>query len=246
MDDNQKNNEKVTLELSKTTLWQIISSVLAVLLVVSIFTNGFGFGSDSGTGAVVNNPQVNNNGNNIPTGPIDVSADDDPVKGDKDAPVTIIEFSDFQCPFCSRFFEQTLPQIKTNYIDTGKVKFVYRDFPLDSIHPQARPAALASECADEQGKFWEMHDLLFQKQDEWVSTGTPFFKKYAKDLGLDSSKFNTCLDSKKYDDEIQSDLNDGANAGVQGTPAFFVNGISLSGAQPYSAFQAAIEQALAS
>ena len=244
MDDTQKQEEKVTLEFSKTTLWQIISGVLAVILVVSIFTGGFGFGSSSngGTGAVVVNPDSGN----IPTGPIEVSADDDPVKGDEDAPVTIIEFSDFQCPFCQRFFEQTLPQIKTNYIDTGKVNIVYRDFPLDSLHPQARPAAIAAECADEQGKFWEMHDLLFEKQQEWSGVGSTLFKQYAKDLGLDSSKFDSCLDSRKYEDEVQSDLDDGVNAGVQGTPGFFINGIPLSGAQPYSVFQAAIEQALAS
>ena len=238
MEDNQKTEEKVTLEFSKTTLWQIISGVFGVLLVISIFTNGFGFGSDSGTGTAVRNTGNNaNQGGEIPTGPIEVSADDDPVKGDKDAEVTIIEFSDFQCPFCGRFFDQTFSQIKTNYIDTGKIKFVYRDFPLDSIHPQARPAALAAECADDQGKFWEYHDLLFQKQDEWTATGTPFFKQYAKDLGLDTNKFNSCLDSKKHEDEIQKDLNDGVSVGVQGTPAFFINGILLSGAQPYSAFK---------
>ena len=191
---------------------------------------------------------INNqpSGNNIPTGPVAVSADNDPFKGSKDAAVTIIEFSDFQCPFCKRFFDQTLSQIEKNYVDTGKVKFVYRDFPLDSIHPQARPAALSAECANEQGKFWEYHDLLFQKQDEWVAVGASSFKQYAKDLGLDSSKFDSCFDSRKYEDEVQSDLDDGVNVGVQGTPAFFINGILVSGAQPYVAFQVAIEQALAS
>ena len=239
MDENmqEKTEGKVTLEFSKTTLWQIISGVLGILLVISIFTNGFGFGSNNGNtptgGVVVNNqPQLPS----LPTGPVDVSADDDPFLGEEDAPVTIIEFSDLQCPFCKRFFDQTLSQLKTNYIDTGKVKFVYRDFPLDSIHPQARPAALAAECANEQDKFWEYHDLLFQKQDEWVNTGTPLFKQYAKDLGLDSDQFDTCLDSRKYEDEVQKDLNDGSSAGVQGTPSFFINGVQLSGAQPYASF----------
>ncbi|MEK6862596.1 MAG: DsbA family protein [Nanoarchaeota archaeon] len=248
MDDVQqanKSDEKVSLEFSKTTLWQIISGVLGILLVISIFTSGFGFSSsNSGTGAAVINNQPS--GNNIPTGPVAVSADNDPFKGSKDAAVTIIEFSDFQCPFCKRFFDQTLSQIEKNYVDTGKVKFVYRDFPLDSIHPQARPAALSAECANEQGKFWEYHDLLFQKQDEWVAVGASSFKQYAKDLGLDSSKFDSCFDSRKYEKEVQSDLDDGVNVGVQGTPAFFINGILVSGAQPYAAFQAAIEQALAS
>jgi len=98
---------------------------------------------------------------------IQVSIDDDPFKGNADAPVTIVEFSDFQCPFCLRFYQQTLPSIMENYVDTGKVKFVYRDLPLDSLHANARPAHIASECADEQGKFWDYHDILFDKQTEW-------------------------------------------------------------------------------
>lgn len=249
MEETQKQGEKVTLEFTKTTLWQIISGVFAILLVVSIFTSGFGFGSgNKGTGAAVVNPGNNNAGDqpSFPTGPVDVSADDDPALGDKNSPVTIIEFSDFQCPFCSRFREQTFDQIKTNYIDTGKVRFVYRDFPLSSIHPMAQKGAEAAECADEQGKFWEYHDLLFQKQQEWTVTGAPTLKQYAKDLGLDSSKFDDCLDSSKYQQEVSKDLNDGSAAGVQGTPAFFINGQLVSGAQPYTAFQSAIEQALKS
>src|SRR3989344_9399332 len=170
MEEMQQQKKDDTIQLSKSTLWQIISGVLGVLLIISIFTNGFGFGSDnSPTGGT-----VANSGNKIPsvpTGPVDVSADDDPVLGEKNAKVTIIEFSDFQCPFCSRFRDQTFDQIKSKYIDTGKVKFVYRDFPLTQIHPMAQKGAEASECADEQGKFWEYHDLLFQKQDEWTSIG---------------------------------------------------------------------------
>jgi protein-disulfide isomerase len=240
----EKKDEKVSLEFSKTTLWQVIAGVLGVLFIVSIFTSGFGFNSP--TGAVIKDDGNNNvgNDNNIPTGPIDVSADDDPAKGDKNAPVTIIEFSDFQCPFCARFHTQTLPQIKSKYIDTGKVKLVYRDFPLTSIHPNAEPAAEASECADEQGKFWEMHDLLFEKQDEWSDIGISKFKDYAKELNLDADKFNKCLDSSKYKDEISKDMQDGVAAGVQGTPAFFVNGILLSGAQPFTAFDQVIQQEL--
>lgn len=251
MEDTQqanKSDEKVSLEFSKTTLWQIISGVLGILLVISIFTDGFGFGSsnsNSGTGAaVVNNQPLDNN---IPTGPVAVSADDDPVLGKDNAPITIIEFSDFQCPFCERFFSQTFGQVKTNYIDTGKVKFVYRDFPLRSIHPNAQKAAEAAECANEQDKFWGYHDTLFNKQQEWASSiAIPLFKQYAKDLGLDTDKFNTCLDSGKYQDEVNKDEQDGIRVGIQGTPAFFINGQLLSGAQPYAAFQAAIEQSLAS
>ena len=248
MDDVQSmqkpEEKKVTLEFSKTTLWQVISGVFALLLVVSIFTGGFGFGSKNGNGptggTVVNPPSAGN----VPTGIVEVSADDDPALGKDNAPVTIIEFSDFQCPFCQRFRQETFDQIKTNYIDTGKVRFVYRDFPLDSIHPLAQKAAEAAECADDQGKFWEYHDLLFEKQQEWASADESKFKDYVKDLSLDTDKFNKCLDDNKYADEVKKDFQDGAQAGVQGTPSFFINGKQLSGAQPYPAFQAAIDAEL--
>ena len=247
MDDmEQKSEGKVNLEFSKTTLWQIISGVLGVLLVISIFTDGFGFGSDSSPtgGVVVNNQPSQPQLPSLPTGPVDVSADDDPVLGEEDAPVTIIEFSDFQCPFCKSFKDQTFGLIQENYIDTGKVKFVYRDFPLSSIHSMAQKGAEASECADDQGKFWEYHDVLFEKQQEWTTIGASKLKEYAANLGLDSGDFDSCLDSGKYEDEVNQDLSDGSIVGVQGTPSFFVNGVQLSGAQPYASFQAAIEQAL--
>ncbi len=175
-----------------------------------------------------------------PTVFADVSADDDPVKGDPKAPVTIIEFSDFQCPYCARFFEETLPQIDEQYIKTGKVKLVYRDFPL-SFHPNAHPAAQAAECADEQGKFWQYHDKIFANQ---ASLSAANLKQWAKDLALDTTKFNSCLDSGKYKSEVDKDLSEGSAAGVSGTPAFFIDGELIVGAQPFSVFQQAIEAAL--
>jgi len=245
-DQPMQTKKEDSIQITKSTLWQVISGVLGILLVVSIFTGGFGVGKEnSPTGAAVVNNNNNQGNNNIPTGIVDVSADDDPVLGEKDAPVTIIEFSDFQCPFCERFYSQTLEQIKTNYIDTGKVKLIYRDFPLDSIHPMAQKAAEAAECADEQGKYWEYHDKLFQNQEEWVTTGISKLKEYAKGLSLDSSKFDKCLDDGKYADEVKKDFQDGAQAGVQGTPSFFINGKQLSGAQPFAAFQQAIDAELA-
>jgi len=171
---------------------------------------------------------------------IEVSVDDDPVRGSENAPVTIIEFSEFECPFCGRFFQQTLPQIEENYIKTGKVRHVFRDFPL-TFHQYAQKAAEASECADEQGKFWEYHDKLFENQNA-LDTGS--LKQYAKDLGLDTAKFNSCLDSGKMTSEVQKDFSDGAQSGVSGTPTFFINGIQIVGAQPYSAFEQLIEQEL--
>lgn len=170
---------------------------------------------------------------------VEATVDDDPSRGPEDAAVTIIEFSDFQCPYCARFQQQTLPQILSEYGD--RVRFVYRDFPLTSIHPNALKAAEASECADDQGKYWEYHDLLFQNQS---ALDEESLKAYAASLGVDTDAFNECLDSNKHMSEVRKDLEDGIAAGVQGTPAFFINGQLVSGAQPFAAFQSVIEAAL--
>jgi len=217
-----------SITMKKTTLWQIATGVLAVLLVISIFTGGFGRSNN-----VANNDNAGSN-DNIPTGIANVNAeeyvDDDPSLGNENAPVTIVEFSDFQCPYCARFRQQTFDQIKTQYIDTGKVRFVYRDFPLSSIHPMAQKAAEAAECADEQDKFWEYHDGIFANQ---ASLSIDNLKKWAKELGLNENKFNSCLDSGKYVDEVKKDMNDGANLGVRGTPYFMIGNTALEGAYPF-------------
>ncbi len=179
-----------------------------------------------------------------PSGPVDVSEDDDAVKGDKNAPVTIVEFSDFECPFCARFYQNTLPELISEYIDKGKVKLVYRDFPL-SFHPNAKPAAIAAECAREQGgdkEYYAYHDKLYDNQG---SFGKENFKKWANELGLKTSQFDTCLDSDKYADEVDKDFKAGQSHGVSGTPAFFINGRKISGAQPFSVFKTMIDEELA-
>ncbi len=173
------------------------------------------------------------------------SLEGDPLKGQSNAPVTIVEFSDFQCPFCGRFFTGTFPQIDKDYIQTGKVKFYYMDFPL-SFHENAQPAALAAECANEQNKFWEFHDKVFQNQE---SLSTDAYKKWAKELGLNEQQFSSCFDSKKYLSEVQSDFDTGSKAGVSGTPSFRIcKGTSdcttIVGAQPFSAFKSAIDARL--
>ena len=173
---------------------------------------------------------------------IEASADDDPALGDKNAPVTIIEFSDFQCPFCARFHQQTFPQINEEYVKKGKVRFVYRDYPLP-FHQFAQKASEAAECADEQGKFWQYHEEIFKNQQ---ALSIENLKKWATDLGLDSKKFNGCLDSGKMAAEVQKDLQEGGSYGASGTPAFFINGKLISGAQPYQAFKQAIDSELAS
>jgi protein-disulfide isomerase len=181
-------------------------------------------------------------------GVVNVSADDDAALGNPNAPVTIIEFSDFQCPFCRKFWKETLPQIKKDYLLTGKAKFVYRDFPLVQIHPGATPAAEGAECAEEQGKFWEMHDAIFEEQGKQGSGTIQFtaddVKKWAAKIGLNTSKFNQCLDSGKYKQEVDKDMADGSAAGVTGTPAVFVNGRLIVGAQPFAAFKAVIDEEL--
>jgi len=183
---------------------------------------------------------------------IDVTFDDNPMMGDPDAPLTIVEFSDFQCPFCSRFHEQTLPAIIENYIDTGKVNFVYRDLPL-GIHPNANPASIAAECANEQGKFWEYHDVLFDKQSQWQSLAADDFastaKQFASDLDLESASFETCLSSSETASAVSRDSRDAASYGATGTPTFFIGNekdgfVKIVGAQPYSTFEAEIDSQL--
>ncbi|MBI1969641.1 DsbA family protein [Candidatus Woesearchaeota archaeon] len=228
-------------EMSRTII--VVVAILAVTYLLVQFRGGFG--GEMGTGEQPSAPTIQPTQPTRPTQQAritDIGADDDPSRGDKSAPVTMIEFSDFQCPFCGRFWSQTLPQIEQEYIKTGKVKFVYRDFPLDAIHPNARPAAEAAECADEQGKFWEFHDKIFQNQQQ---LSVENYKKWAAELGLNAEKFNGCVDSKKYAEEVSKDLADATAAGGTGTPYFLINGKPLTGAQPFAAFKAAIDAELA-
>lgn len=185
-----------------------------------------------------------------------VSLDDDPVEGDKNAPVTLVEFSDYECPFCKRHFDQTYSQLKTNYIDKGKVKLVFRDFPLSFHDPMATTEAIAADCVREQGgdtAYFKMHDLMFTNT---TSNGTGLTKdqlnKFAGDLGLNVDNFKSCVDTQKYKDEVAKDIADGSKAGTSGTPSFIVakstgqevEGKLIVGAQPYAAFQAEIDSLL--
>ncbi|MDA2922801.1 DsbA family protein [Patescibacteria group bacterium AH-259-L07] len=163
---------------------------------------------------------------------------DDHVRGESNAAVTLVEFSDFQCPFCNRF-HPTVTQILDEY--PNSVRWVYKHFPLDAIHPQARPAAEASECAAEQNKFWEFGDALFENQSR---LGSDYYSEVAGDLGLNVDKFNECVSSRKYKDRVEADYQLGIRLGVRGTPASFINGELLVGAVPYPSLQSAIEKAL--
>jgi protein-disulfide isomerase len=166
-----------------------------------------------------------------------VSMDNDPFRGSADAPVTIIEFSDFHCAFCGRFAAETLDPLLKNY--EGRVRLVYRDYPFQTSGSVV--AALAGQCMNEQGKFWEFHDLTFKNQQALTREQ---FITYAQQLGVDVTAFTTCLDSQKYMDKVQKDVADAQALGVNGTPAFFVNGRFISGAQAYSVFASFIDQEL--
>ncbi|MEW5987326.1 MAG: thioredoxin domain-containing protein [Chloroflexota bacterium] len=177
--------------------------------------------------------------------PVDVPVDDEPTLGSPDAPVTIVEYSDFQCPFCRRHFDNTLPQLQA-YIDTGQVYYVFKDFPLHSIHPQAQKAHESARCARELGgdeSFWTMHDLLFINQDDWGGKAdhVEVFKSLAAEAGLPQAEFNECLDSGRYAAAVNVDVAEGQGFGINGTPTFFINGQRLVGAQPFAVFQQAIE-----
>ena len=183
-----------------------------------------------------------------------ITVDDDLFKGEKNAKVTLIEFADYQCPFCARFYRETLPQIEEDYIFTGKVKFFFRNFPLERSHPQAFKAAVAANCAGEQGKFWAMHQRLFTHQDE---LGSKDLLQHAKALSLDSPKFTRCLDSEQSAAKVRNELAEGQKAGVKVTPTFLL-GLTepnspkiaaqktIVGAKPYGHFKEAIDGLLGS
>ncbi|MBI5193587.1 MAG: thioredoxin domain-containing protein [Nitrospirae bacterium] len=181
---------------------------------------------------------------------VTVSMDDDTVWGNSDAPVVVLEFSDYQCPFCKRYYKNTLSELDKDYIKTGKIKYVFRDFPLE-FHKQAPKAAEAAQCAGEQGKYREMHDKIFDNQS---TIQVDDLKKYALEIGLSADSFNSCLDSGKYTGEVNKDIDDGRKAGVSGTPTFFIGkaplkgkeftGQRIVGARPYSAFKQIIDTLL--
>jgi protein-disulfide isomerase len=187
----------------------------------------------------------------VTSGPVRASVGDAPMLGSADAPVTVVEFSDYQCPFCQRFFTTTLRALKKEYIDAGKVRYVFRDYPIDQLHPQARKAAEAAHCAGEQSKFWEMHDALFQNAKALAPAQ---LAEHARALGVDGAAFDACLSSGRYAGRVQQGLADGAAAGVQGTPGFvvgrtkaggIVEGTPIRGAQSLETFRRIIDQLLA-
>ncbi len=191
-----------------------------------------------------------------PAGPVEVSIDDDPMIGDKNAKVTLIDFTDYECPFCKKYFDDTFSQIKKDYIDTGKIRYVFRDLPL-SFHQNAHKEAQAAECAREQGgdsAYLKYHDEIFKRT---TSNGTGLaldeLQVIANDIGLNGSTLQACIDSEKYKAEVDKDIADAGKYGATGTPSFFIGksgssdkfkGTILVGAQPYAAFKTIIDEQL--
>lgn len=257
-DDNKRHDKQIVVK--KSTFNRLIMTIISIAIVAA-FLGGYVVGGETAEPKeIIIRETVQNFQTRQTTqeqfGPQiirNISIDDDPMKGDPNASITIIEFSDFQCPFCAKFHQSTLSQIEQNYISTGKVNFVYRDFPIQSIHRNAVTAALASECADDQGKFWEMHDMIFKNQKNWqdlqITQSANIFKQYGIEIGLNTDEFDSCMISGKHLEEIQNDLNDGRAYGVTGTPGFFVGNekigfTKLIGAQPFSSFQRVIDEQL--
>jgi protein-disulfide isomerase len=176
---------------------------------------------------------------------------DTPMKGSPQAPLVLVEFSDYQCPFCARHFRQTMPELERDYIGPGKLRYAFRDFPLDSIHPQATEAAIVARCAGDQGKYWAMHDRLFAEQ---TTIAEKDWAAHARAVGVDEAKLKQCVDGRTHAAAIRRDLTEGLRAGIRGTPMFFLGTLDsegktlkilgiLRGAQPYAAFREAIEAA---
>lgn len=149
--------------------------------------------------------------------PADITIDDSPFLGSADATVTLVEYSDYQCPFCRRHYQQVMPELVKKYVDTGKLKYVMRENPIQSIHSKAMAASQAALCAGEQGKYWEMHDKMFDNQKQLAVEN---LKTYGVELGLNTAAFDACLDDGKYEKQVNDDLASGKSVGVRGTPGF--------------------------
>jgi protein-disulfide isomerase len=229
------------------------SQVLVALLVIAAFLIGVLFTKvqylEKGQIAI-NNPAVpagqGQQAAPTPGAKVNVAIGGFPVQGNKNAKVTIIEFADFRCPFCEQFFTNTEPQIIKDYVETGKAKFAFRNFAF--LGPASVVAANASECANDQGKFWDFYNYLYKNQPDEADTtmyNTDTLTQAAVSMGMEDGKFRSCLDTKKNDAKAAKDLADGQAAGVSGTPTFVINGTLVVGAQPYAAIKAVIDQELA-
>jgi protein-disulfide isomerase len=208
------------------------AATMYVLFVLPANAATAALAQQQGQGAAAQPPQPPARLSNVGLGKL-------PPQGSPDAPVKIVEFSDFQCPFCKQWTDDTAAALKQKYGD--KMVLYYRQFPLTAIHPEAMGGAIASECANEQGKFWNMHDSLFRTQSLLSPENS---KSLAASLGLDATKYDDCVAKNTYQADIAADIADGNTYGVSGTPTFFINGVRLVGAQPLDQFSSVIDQEL--
>jgi protein-disulfide isomerase len=169
------------------------------------------------------------------------------TKGSVDAPVTVYEMSDFQCPYCEQFTRETFPQIERDYINTGKIRWVFINYPLTSLHPNAVPAAEFASCAAKQDKFWPAHDMLYARQGEWANLPDvgPFFTARIPELGLNSAPMLACLQSGETRADVRLDAEGAARSGARSTPTFYIEGGLMSGAQPMSVFKTVLDSVVA-
>lgn len=257
MSDEQRHEGEVTIAEAQTVKVDASQPSnalpLAVFLGLALIAAAIYFGpakgnffaTSGGSGSGAAPPPAAQPNDTTPKAPVNVTQGDLPVLGKPNAPVLIVEWGDYQCPFCGRLFEQVEPQVRQQYVETGKVRWAYRDFAF--LGQESVDAAMAARCANEQEVFWAYHDMLFESQ-EGENQGTfsrEKLKGFARELGLDTAAFNTCLDSEKYEDAVTVDTNAGRDAGVSGTPTTFVNGRVVNGAQPFDVFAKIIDEELA-
>lgn len=236
-----------------STLAQVVSAgalvVIAGIAVMMWRAGGLGLSQNQGAGT----PSAAQPGTQAPEPITELSSDQwkqvidqsKNFKGSSNAKVTIVEYTDYQCPFCSRFFTDAYAQIMKTYVDTGKVRYAVQNLPLP-FHANANISAQAAECAGDQKKFWEMHDKLFANQNEWAneSDPKPKFEAYAREIGINVDGFKRCIADGKFKQKVDDDNALAAKVGASGTPSFFINGKLLVGAQPFSEFEKAINEAL--
>lgn len=225
-------SETITLRVRKTHLY------MAVALLV-------GFGGGMATMGILRSP-ASDGPDLLPpappsSGPIDVAIEGRPTRGPADAPVTLVEFTDYQCPYCGQHFRETYPELLSRY--DGQLRYVVRNFPVRTLHPHAERAAAAAECAHEQERFWEYHDLLFERSP---ALDPRSLEAYAEEVRLDTERFQQCLEAERIETLVRRDFDDGVAYGVRATPTFFINGHRLVGALPLDQFATLIDAELES